>query len=175
MSQAQIAGGRISAAGQYPIRGYRLRDFSLTSIDGKQVRPSDYRGVSNLVVMFAGSEKTSPKLVAEMTRHYSELRDEEAQILAIVARTRDAAATLNLGAPFPILIDQDGGVHREFGAADEDGRPVPAIYITDQYGEVFGSFRTAIGQALPDLREILNWLEFVNSQCPECEPPEWPL
>jgi hypothetical protein len=21
----------------------------------------------------------------------------------------------------------------------------------------------------------LDWLEFVNSQCPECEPPEWPL
>ena len=66
-------------------------------------------------------------------------------------------------------------MHREFGAADEAGRPAPAVYITDRYGEVFGSYRSAGGQALPKLEEILDWLAFINSQCPECEPPEWPL
>jgi hypothetical protein len=35
-------------------------------------------------------------------------------------------------------------------------------------------YRTRDGQVLPKVAEILSWLEFVNSQCPECDPPEWP-
>ena len=177
MSQAQIAGGSASASVQYPRRGYRLRDFTLPSVDGKQVRPSDYRGRSNLVVIFAGAGETTSPLLAEMGQQYSQFIGEEAQVLAIVHGTRDAAerGAQKLALPFPVQIDQDGHVHREFGAADGEGRPMPAIYITDRYGEVFGSYRTGIGQVLPGLNEILSWLEFVNSQCPECEPPEWPL
>jgi hypothetical protein len=28
--------------------------------------------------------------------------------------------------------------------------------------------------ALPDAKEILDWLVFINVQCPECRVPEWP-
>ena len=177
MSQAQIAGGSTSASGEYPRRGYRLRDFALPSVDGKQVRPSDYRGRSNLVVIFAGTGETTSPLLAEIGQQYSQLKGEEAQVLAIVDGTRDAAERVaqKLALPFPLQVDQDGHVHRDFGAANGAGRPMPAIYITDRYGEVFGSYRTEIGQVLPGIKEILGWLEFVNSQCPECEPPEWPV
>jgi len=49
------------------------------------------------------------------------------------------------------------------------------VYITDQFGEVFAVYRTREGQSLPNIADILNWLEFVNAQCPECEAPEWPI
>lgn len=26
-----------------------------------------------------------------------------------------------------------------------------------------------------EVKEILGWLAFVNRQCPECSPPEWPV
>jgi hypothetical protein len=29
--------------------------------------------------------------------------------------------------------------------------------------------------ALPGAKEILNWLVFINIQCPEWGVPEWPL
>lgn len=36
-------------------------------------------------------------------------------------------------------------------------------------------YRSADGIALPPDREILRHLEFIGFQCPECEPPEWPV
>ncbi len=177
MSQAQIAGGKINSADQYPSRGYRLRDFSLPSLDGKQVGSSGFRGRSNLVLLFAGRAESKFPLLSEISMRYSELAEEDAKAVAIVQDTREAASQLAqaLHLPFSVLVDHDGRVHREFGAADSEGRPAPALYVTDRYGEVFGAFRTAAGQPLPAFDEVLNWLEFVNSQCPECEPPEWPL
>lgn len=176
MSQAQIAGGNISSPGQYPTRGYRLRDFTLTSVDGKDVHPSDYRGRSGLVLVFAGGAATASSLLKEIGQRYSQVREEEGQVLAIVQEKREAAVRIahKLSLPFPVLVDEDGRVHREFGGADAEGRPAPAIYVCDRYGEVFGSYRTSSSHALPRLEEILNWLSFINSQCPECEAPEWP-
>ena len=174
-SQAQVASGAISSPGQYPSRGYRLRDFTLKSADGTDIRLSDYRGRSNLVLVFAGSAGTAFNLLAEIGQHDSQLQEEEAQVLAIVQDATDAVVHLarKLALSFPLLVDEDGCVHREFGAAHAEA--TPAIYITDRYGEVFGSYPTAVSQALPTLEEILDWLSFINSQCPECEPPEWPL
>jgi hypothetical protein len=45
----------------------------------------------------------------------------------------------------------------------------------DRFAEVFGAYRSRDGQSLPTTAEVLSWLEFINSQCPECEPPEWPV
>ena len=77
--------------------------------------------------------------------------------------------------PFVVLSDGDGRIHREVGASDEQGHVAAAAYVIDRYGETFAIYRTRDGQALPSAVDILNWLEFVNSQCPECEPPEWPI
>lgn len=177
MSQAQIAGGSLSPPGQCPTRGYLLRDFTLTSVEGKESHPSDYRGRSALLLLFAGSAHTSSDLLAQIACRYHQLQEEEAQALAVLLDSREAVLSVahELAPPFPLLADEDGRVHREFGAAHSDGRPAPAIYVTDRYGEVFGSYRTACGQTLPSWQEILSWLAFINSQCPECEPPEWPL
>ena len=76
--------------------------------------------------------------------------------------------------PFPLLVDEDGRIHRRAGAADNYGHPATAIYITDRFGEVFGVYRAAEGHTMPDLQEIVTWLAFINSQCPECSTSEWP-
>jgi hypothetical protein len=76
--------------------------------------------------------------------------------------------------PFPLFVDEDG-VHRRLGATDSEGEISPALYITDRYGEVFAAYRSTAGQGMPRAGELLNWLAFINSQCPECESPEWPL
>lgn len=177
MTQAQTASGTLSPVGQPPQRGYRLRDFQLFAVDGRQIRPSDFRAHANLVLIFAGAPAAAINLLTEIAQRQDELEMEEAQVIAIVHATATVTAELanTLKVQIPLLIDEDGSVHREFGAATDDGAPAPAIYITDRYGEVFGSFRTAIGQRLPTFYELLSWLSFVNSQCPECESPEWPL
>ena len=42
-----------------------------------------------------------------------------------------------------------------------------AIYVIDRFDEVFAVYRAAEGQAMPSAWEIVEWLSFINSQCPE--------
>ena len=176
MSQAEIAGGAVTPPNELPSKGRQLRDFELTSALGAQIQLSDYRGRSNLVLIFADDQQSTMTLLSDMASQYAQIKNEEAEVLAVVqlARERAAETKQRLKLPYPVLADKDGRIHREVGAVSPQGNVAAAVYVTDRFGEVFGLYRTRDGQALPNVAEILSWLEFVNSQCPECEPPEWP-
>ena len=178
MLQAEVGGGMANAPQSRPEKGQLVRDFTLTSTVGQQVSLSDYRGRSNLVLVFAGGGAGSPdrKVLAEIAADYTHIHEEQAEVLAIMQGGREKAARIGQeeNLPFPLLVDEDGRIHRPAGAADKEGHPATAIYITDRYGEVFVVYRAAEGQAMPSSREIVEWLSFINSQCPECSSPEWP-
>jgi len=131
-----------------------------------------------LVLVFAGGGDSSPdlKMLAEIAADYARLVDEQTQVLAVMQCTQAKAARIKEEAnlPFPLLIDENGRVHRLAGAADNHGHPATASYITDRFGEVFGVYRAAEGHTMPNLQEVVSWLAFINSQCPECSPQEWP-
>jgi peroxiredoxin len=177
MSQAEVAGGTFTPPHEFPSKGYLLRDFVLTSATGSSIQLSDYRGRSNLVLIFAGDGSGSTGLLSDVASQYPQIRNEDAEVLAVVWRTREQTRNTEelMQLPYPLLIDEAGHLHREFGAIDPQGQASSAVYITDRFGEVFGTYRKRAGQNLPTTKEILDWLEFVNSQCPECEPPEWPV
>ena len=178
MTQAELAGSMADGPQARPGKGQLIRDFTLTSTVGQSVSLSDYRGRSNLLLVFAEGEDCSPdlKILAGIAADYGRLLDEQTQVLAIMQCPLELATRLKKQAnlPFPLLVDEDGRIHRSVGAADNDGHPATAIYITDRFGEVFAVYRAAEGQPMPDLQEIVSWLAFINSQCPECGPPEWP-
>lgn len=161
-----------------PRRGHLLHDFGLRSTEGKEVRISDYRSRGNLVVIAAGrcDDRAVLSVIQELARRYFEVLEEEASVILVVHGSRHSALLLRgrHRLPFVVLADEDGGVHRLLGAVDEVGELRPAVYVTDRFGEIFAAFRTADGEQLPEGSEILSWLEFVNRQCPECFPPEWP-
>ena len=178
MLQAEIAGGAANAPEARPAKGQLIRDFTLPSTLGQQISLSDYRGRSNLVLVFAGGGDAIPdrKCLAEIAADYARFQEEQAQVLAILQCARGKAALIKQQAnlPFPVLVDEDGRIHRPAGAVDVQGHPATAIYVTDRFGEVFAVYRAAEGQAIPSAREIVEWLTFINSQCPECASPEWP-
>ncbi len=173
MSQAQIAGGQLTAAGELPAKGYCIRTFSLFSTDGKPVSLSDYRGRRNLVLVFADDQPRTTQLLSQIAPRYQAFKDSEAEVLVIAPPSSQTVDRLQL--PFPVLLDKDNRVHKQVGASSRQGQAEAAVYVTDRFAEVFALYRTSDGQVLPTVDDILNWLEFVNSQCPECEPPEWPL
>ena len=177
MSQAEIAGGQVTGANELPGKGRRLRDFSLRSTVGGEVKLSDYNGRRNLVLIFLDNQPRTLELLSEMAKRYGEFKNWEAEVIAVAQAPCQAAIEINNrpNLPCPVLVDEAGRIHNEVGASDVQGRAAAAIYITDRFGEVFAVYRTAEGEALPKVDDILNWLEFINSQCPECEPPEWPL
>lgn len=176
MSQAQIAGGSITQHNELPSRGHRLREFELMSALGRIIRLSDFRGRTNLVLIASDDRPETAKLMTDIAAQYSEIKNGEAEALAIVHTSHESAIKTKQkeNLPYPVLADDNGLLHRELGAVDSKGLDSAAVYVTDRFGEVFGAYRTAAGDALPSLVDILNWIEFVNAQCPECEPPEWP-
>jgi peroxiredoxin len=177
MSQAEIASGTFTPANEFPSKGHLLRDFSLETTSGNRINLSDYRGRASLVLVFPGDEDGSSKLLSDLAMRSAEIKQEEAEVLAITGpghdRVQESQDEANV--PYAGLIDRDGRLHEQFGAVDAQGRACAAVYITDHFAEVFAVYRSRDGQKLPTFTEILSWLEFVNSQCPECEAPEWPI
>ncbi len=177
MSQADIAGGKLTSAGEVPSKGHRLREFELMSSEGKRVRLSDYRGRSNLLVFLTDERPEVHELLAALRSHHEQIQSEGTQVLAILPvsheQTKKTRERLNL--PFTVLSDENRHIHRLLGAVDSEDRDAAAVYVTDRFGEVFAVYRTSDRQTLPTVADILKWLEFINAQCPECEAPEWPI
>jgi hypothetical protein len=95
---------------------------------------------------------------------------EGAQVLAVVS-SRFTAVSQRGAWPFPTLVDEGARIHRLVGAGEAAGKPTPAVLVTDRFREVYAAWR---GSALPGAQAILDWLVFINIQCPECGWPEWP-
>ncbi len=177
MTQAQFAGGTADAPQAHPAKGQLIRDFTLTSTLGQQISLSDYRGRFSLVLVFAGRSNGNSdcEVLAEVATGYARFCEEQAEVLAILQCDRERATQIAQQAnlPFPVLVDEDGRIHRSAGTVDRHGQSATAIYITDSFGEVFAVYDAADGQTMPDSREIAKWLTFISMQCPECGHPEW--
>lgn len=178
MTQAEFAGGTVDAPQSRPEKGQLIRGFTLISALGQPISLSDYRGRSNLVLVLAGGDFDNPTLeiLTEIAANHTQFREQQAEVLAILQCDREHAVRIahQAGLPFPVLVDEDGRIHRSAGAADRSNHPSVAIYVTDAFGEVFAVYRTADGQTMPSAHEIMKWLSFINMQCPECGHPEWP-
>ena len=59
LTQAEIAGRIFKTAEKRPVKGELLRDFELTSTKGRKISSSDYRGLANLVLVFADASTGS--------------------------------------------------------------------------------------------------------------------
>lgn len=176
MIQAEIGGAaRIDTGIGMQRPGFMLRDFALTSSDGEEVRLSSFRGRSNLVVVFPGYSKDVHAFLAELVRNGHNFSHHDTTVLLVVPYGPGRQ-----GIPIPtnssviILHDEKHLVYRLSGAMDENGCLVPLAYLTDRFGEIVSAYGAPDQLTPPRVTDILNTLDFVNQQCPECEPPEWP-
>ncbi len=124
-----------------------LRDFTAPTLEGERVQLSNLRGRRNLVLIFAGTNGEEWRLLSELRALGNDLHEEEA-VVALVA-------------------DPDAEARAWYGATAADGTPRAALYITDRYGEIYFVAHPERGQPLPSAAEVLDWLRFINSQCPE--------
>ena len=178
MLQAEVGSAKVTEVGAYPSRGHLIGDFTLPSTGGKPVSPYDYRGRSNLVLIFAGDvgQANVQAYLSGLAQRSVEIRDQSAEVLLVLACPRQQAEKIRNQEklPFLVLTDEDMQIHGVVGAIGAQGTATTAIYLTDRFLEVFAAWRTAEGNSLPDPSEVLSWLEYVNSQCPECAQAEWP-
>ena len=50
-----------------------------------------------------------------------------------------------------------------------DGVPCPGVVIADRWGEIVYVAGGPQAAALPSVGEVMQWIDFVQRQCPECE------
>ena len=173
-SQAEIAGRLTRGNSAQPQKGTVMRDVELLLADGSRRLLSALRGRSNLVMILTAGQDLAG-LVTELTAKRDALKENNARVLVITH-----PEPISLFEPRPahsshlLARDPDGQLHRMLGATDAAGNLLPTIYITDRFGEVFAAFHDPTPAALPSTEEIMQWLEFINQQCEECSPPEWP-
>lgn len=173
-SQAETAGHLTNPGGAHPQKGTVLCDVDLTMADGSRCLLSSLRGSASLVMVFTAGRDLHP-LLADLENKKSALIEHNARVLVIsTSREQPASELRPFAEMFLIAFDDNGQVHRTLGATDAAQSPLPSIYITDRFGEVFAAFRRLDIPSLPNAEEIMGWLEFIEQQCEECSPPEWP-
>lgn len=131
------------------------------------------RGSCSLVMIFtAGCDIND--LIASLANLASTIKEHNARVLIVAKAREEVAANSDLeNQVFLLAIDDNKGIHRTLGATDAAQNPLPTLYITDRFGEVFAAFRSENPASLPGTEEIVRWLEFIECQCEECSPSEW--
>ena len=171
----------------WPIAGNFMPDFTLPSTKGQPIPTSGYhdcnqeRGRRSLILVFVGdraaeymvdpSRSSSSSLLLDLARRYTEIVSESAQVLVVVRGTLEEAMQLQRhdNLPFPVLADEDGQVHRDYGATTRDRRAASeAVFVAGRYGKIYLSSRASDGPPLPTVNGILGSLDFIESRCPEC-------
>jgi peroxiredoxin len=145
--------------------------FQLMSVEGQPVNIWTYKGRKNIVIVFLTKDLSPPYLefLRSITNLYPRYEEEDAVVLVIVKGSLNDAITFyhNLKPPFPILYD-DGRVTSQFT------NQLPAVFVADRFGEVRGVWITDPEQNFPTHKEILDTLDLINLECPECGAPvEW--
>ena len=155
--------------------GALFPDTTLPLASGGSLSIDSLRVRFDLVILMLGAGAIDPaaaRLLDELAPARSAIEAEEGRVLAV--RVSDQGAAFNDWRwPFPLLLDAGGRFHARVGAVDAAGEPRASLFVTDRYREIY--IATHPGQAdWPGTADdVLQWLTFVNIQCPECNPPEW--
>jgi peroxiredoxin len=130
------------------------------------------------VLFFAGRtrDSTDSPLLSTLANRYGEIAETDSEVVVVLAESVAQADEFRrkMHLPVPVLSDPDRRVHNMVGACGAQAVPGAALYITDRFLEVFAVWRTGSGDRLPDITDVLSWLNYLDSQCPECTQIEWP-
>jgi len=151
MLQAEIAGRRIAPPQEAPAKGALIRDFQLSSAEGKQILLSGHRGQCNMVLILAEESKGAADFVSTVQRHQTELAENETGVSVVFAGSQQHASDLkdSIHLDFEVVADKNVRVHRLLGATDPAGHLCQGVFITDRFGEVFAAYRVAHDKVLP--------------------------
>jgi hypothetical protein len=120
-------------------RGDLVPHFEVRSLEGEPFRYSTIWQHKNLLLV------TLPTLDAESTSAYA---------LDVTARVRQLADQ-----NVECVITQD----------PVPGISAPAVVVADRWGEIVFAVETSGVSDLPAPQELIEWLNHVGNQCPECE------
>lgn len=154
--------------------GRLFPDATLPTRDGERLSLERYRSRNPLVVLMLGAgdiPERGAALLATLAAARDEIAAEGGEVLAVIPGEPERTER-EWRWPFPLLIDREGALHRRLGAIDEAGQSVMALFVTDRFREIYADLRPDEPGWPASARDVLEWLTFVEIQCPECNPPE---
>ena len=162
-------GSRLAISG--PASGRHLLSFTLPDAAGRSVQLWQYLQRSNVVLFFCHEVACAActTILQELAAHMDAYSQEETAVLVIgpdqPAENQRLAA--QLGHPFPLLSDPAGQT------IAQQGLDTPSLVIADRWGEIWAAWAGGTDHRLPSGQDILQWLMFIEAQCPECTMVEW--
>ncbi|MFN0073910.1 MAG: hypothetical protein ACKVVP_20715 [Chloroflexota bacterium] len=159
MSESVCSGG-IAGIGQLPM-------LDLPAVSGDRLRSWDFRSRSHLVLLLLSGADSGLQMLAAQ-RHLASIRAENAELVIVSAHAPEP----HLHGPVPsnrIAVDPELAAYRALGAMSG------LLLVANKNGTIF--WRQDLGLALPDFKEALSWLAYMNIIEPECGccVPAWPV
>ena len=146
--------------------------FYLPSAAGGKSGPASTRSRYNLVLVFLNnSPQTEPYLqaLAAIYRHPQRRRPRYRRHPRLSEETQRLAASLGL--PFTLLADDAGATtERILGPGNHAG-----LCVADRYGIIYFVEAASDVSALPPASTVVEWLEYIEIQCPECTDGSDPI
>jgi peroxiredoxin len=144
-------------------------NFDLPATGSRRIMTWTYKGQKNLVILFA------PSVLSELRKHldmlvslYPRYQEHNAEVIVVSKDNIESLDELSgqLGLPFPLVSDVDGSVTDRY--TDQE----PAAFVIDRYGELYAQSAPSDQETL-DHKQMLDWLQLIEMQCPECGVPTW--
>lgn len=119
--------------------GREAPTFTLSAVDGSEIRLNQYRGDWFPVLVFIPTQSPgATQALEQLSIAADTLWGLRGQLVAICDAGRDACVSLAAGCPglaFPLLPD-DGSVAQMYGALRPDGTARPMAFIIDRAGKI---------------------------------------
>ena len=119
--------------------GREAPTFTLSAVDGSEIRLNQYRGDWFPVLVFIPTQSPgATQALEQLSKAADTLWGLRGQLVAICDAGRDECVSLAAGCPglaFPLLPD-DGSVAQMYGALRPDGTARPMAFIIDRAGKI---------------------------------------
>lgn len=157
----------LTSAGQTPMLkvGGQVPLFVLPSAGGGKTGPGALKSKYNMVLVFLDGGPDSSTYLRSLADIYPGILAEHARAMVIISRPLQEveALTKETQLTLPLLADEGGQTTRRM--LGEDG--TNALCVADRYGQVYFIEAVACVEQLPEVQSALDWLEFIQIQCPE--------
>jgi len=145
--------------------GGRTPLFYLPQTSGGRAGPAATRSKYNLVLAFVGTNRAAEAYLRDLAAIHQEILERDARLMVVVplSLVDSQALAARLALPYALLADEDGATTaRLLGAGNS-----AALCVADRYGSICSLDLAPDASALPPVRTALEWLDFVQIQCPE--------
>lgn len=146
-----------------------LPEVTLINQNGQRVSLRELKRIKQAAIFFFHGGDCA--VCREKLRGFAGAADRYAEIpAAVIAVSLDARTDLvglarELKIEFTLAHDPGGKLIGHFAPADpQTGERTPCCVVADAFGEIFTVLR---GEDAVEQSEILNWMDFIDVQCPE--------